>query len=81
MSLERFIQGYVARLEKIDAEIQLLNRDRSRIYHEARTHGICVKTLKSVVHGRHLRREGQRTDASLLALYEDALHGVPKKRR
>lgn len=73
------IRSFVERVERIEEEITGLNTDKKEIFAEAKSQGLDVKVLKSVI---SRRRQGDATVSEfdeLVSLYEQALAGAPAR--
>lgn len=69
------LKALVLRIENLDNEIAERNEDKKDIYREAKSLGIDVKVLKTVL-GRRRRDPGRVQEVDdLVEYYEDILNG------
>src|SRR4051794_36294286 len=66
-------RALVARIERLDEQIEELNADKSEIYKEAKFSGFDPKVLRKVVAARRLDTAGRREADAMFDLYMTAL--------
>lgn len=71
------LRAYVERVERLEAEIKDLNRDKSELYAEAKGNGFDVPTIKKIVRIRKLDHAERQEQDALLDLYMSALGMLP----
>lgn len=69
------LRAYVARIERIEGEIDELNNDKRDVYAELKSEGFDPKILRIVMRRRQVDRAELDEAEALVALYEDALRG------
>lgn len=72
------LRGYVARVERLQWEIDELNSDKKGIYGEAKACGLDVPTLKKVVQRRRKDKTDLDEQDTLLELYERVVNVRPQ---
>lgn len=71
------LRAFVERVERLEAEIKDLNRDKSELYAEAKGNGFDVPTIKKIVSIRKLDHSVRLERDALLDLYMSALGMIP----
>jgi len=71
------LRAFVERVERLEAEIKDLNRDKSELYAEAKGNGFDVPTIKKIVRIRKLDHAERQEQDALLDLYMSALGMLP----
>lgn len=71
------LRAFVERVERLEAEIKELNRDKSELYAEAKGNGFDVPTIKKIVSIRKLDHSVRLERDALLDLYMSALGMIP----
>ena len=71
------LRAFVERVERLEAEIKDLNRDKSELYAEAKGNGFDVPTIKKIVRIRKLDHAERLEQDALLDLYMSALGMLP----
>ncbi len=67
------IKQYVERVERLEAEKLFLSEDLKQIFAEAKSNGIDVKALRSLIKLRKLEDDERREQEEILALYKEAI--------
>jgi len=71
------LRAFVERVERLEAEIKDLNRDKSELYAEAKGNGFDVPTIKKIVSIRKLDHSVRMERDALLDIYMTALGMLP----
>ena len=71
------LRAFVERVERLEAEIKDLNRDKSELYAEAKGSGFDVPTIKKIVRIRKMDHAERLEQDALLDLYMSALGMLP----
>lgn len=69
------IRNAVERIERINEEIDALNKDKSEVYAEVKGVGLDPKILRIVISRRQMDGAVREEQDSLIELYEEALRG------
>ena len=67
------IRTTLERVEHIQAEIDSLNLDKSEIFKEAKSFGLCTKTLKKIIQIRKQDTAERQEQEAMLGLYLSAI--------
>jgi uncharacterized protein (UPF0335 family) len=69
------LRSIVARVERLQEEIDALNMDKSEVFKEAKGNGFDIKTLKKLIQRRRVQASDLQEQDALLELYEAAVNG------
>jgi uncharacterized protein (UPF0335 family) len=67
------LKAIVERIEHVEGEIKDLQTDKGEIYQEAKSHGYCLKTLRTII---RLRRMDANDRAERDAILETYMHAL-----
>lgn len=67
------LRSFVERVERLEAKVNAINRDKSEIYKEVKAMGLDARILRKVIAIRRLDKSKALEDKQLLELYLDAL--------
>lgn len=70
--------AYIARIERLEAEVAGLNDDKRDVYGEAKACGFDKMTMRKVIARRRRARSDLHEEDSLVALYEEAIASIDK---
>lgn len=73
------LRNYFERIERLNEEIDALNKDKSEVYSEAKSNGFDVKIMRIVLSRRQMDAADLKERDSLIELYESALRGGGKR--
>lgn len=73
------IRGFISRIQSLDREIKELNREKVRIYNEAKVCGFDKEAMKQVIRRMALGPEATGQVDRKVALYEQVVHNVDER--
>lgn len=65
--------AFIERVERIEEEIRLMNRDKAEVYAEARGNGFDVKVIRKIVAMRKMDHNERMEQEALVELYLNAI--------
>lgn len=74
----QLLRAFITRVERLDDEIADLRSDRSDVLKEAKAAGFDGKAMTEVLRRRKMEPAMRDELDSLVAVYEEALHGQPR---
>jgi uncharacterized protein (UPF0335 family) len=73
---KKALQNTVARIERVQEDIDDLKATQKHIYAEAKSMGYDVKALRAVVRRRRMDRQEREEADAILETYETAINGL-----